>query len=78
MATDDLTRFVIQAKGQYGKWTKKPLAYRESNNFYLPVTHPPEICVNPVLNIFTLLTVMQFLDNLFHSFIVFTVTVNRE
>ena len=30
--TQDLTRFSIQAKGPDGKWTRKPLAYRESNN----------------------------------------------
>ena len=27
----DLTRFAIQAKSPDGKWTRKPLAYRESN-----------------------------------------------
>ena len=26
-----LTRFAIQAKGPDGKWTRKPLAYRESS-----------------------------------------------
>ena len=36
----DLTRFAIQAKGPYGKWTRKPLAY-------LRVTCP-EISLNPV------------------------------
>ena len=44
----DLTRFAIQAKGPDGKWTRKPLAYRESNNFHLLITRPPEICVNLV------------------------------
>ena len=44
----DLTRFAIQAKGPDGKWTRKPLAYRESNNVHLHVTRPPEICVNLV------------------------------
>ena len=38
--TRDLTRFTIQAKGQDGKWTRKPLAYRESNN-YLSMCNPP-------------------------------------
>ena len=42
----DLTRFAIQAKGPDGKWTRKPLAYRKSNN--LLITRPPEICVNLV------------------------------
>ena len=42
----DLTRFAIQAKGPDGKWTRKPLAYRESNNVHLLITRPPEICVN--------------------------------
>ena len=40
----DLTRFAIQAKGPDGKWTKKPLAYRES----ISVHRPPEICVQLV------------------------------
>ena len=44
----DLTRFAIQAKGPDGKWTRKPLAYRESNNVHLLIARPPEICVNPV------------------------------
>ena len=44
----DLTRFAIQAKGPDGKWTRKPLAYRESNNVHLLITRPPEICVNLV------------------------------
>ena len=43
-----LTRFAIHAKGPEGKWTRKPLAYRESNIFNLCVTRPPEICVNLV------------------------------
>ena len=46
--TVDLTRFAIQAKGPDGKWTRKPLAYRESNNVHLLITRPPEICVNLV------------------------------
>ena len=47
-AHDDLTRFAIQAKGPDGKWTRKPLAYRESINVHLLITRPPEICVNLV------------------------------
>ena len=43
-----LTRFAIQAKGPDDKWTRKPLAYRESNNVHLLITRPPEICVNLV------------------------------
>ena len=43
-----VTRFTIQAKGPDGKWTRKPLAYRESNNVHLLITRPPEICVNLV------------------------------
>ena len=46
--SQDLTRFAIQAKGPDGKWTRKPLAYRESNNVHLLITCPPEICVNLV------------------------------
>ena len=38
-----LTRFAIQAKGPDGKWTRKPLAYQESNNVHLLITRPPEI-----------------------------------
>ena len=62
-----LTRFTIQAKGPDGKWTRKPLAYRESNNVHLLITCPPETLF---LNIFTLLAVTQSVDSLFHSFIV--------
>ena len=40
-----LTRFAIQAKGPDGKWTRKPFAYRESNNVHLLITRPHEICV---------------------------------
>ena len=43
--TRDLTRFAIQAKGPDGKWTRKPLAYRESISVRLRVTRPSEICV---------------------------------
>ena len=46
-----LTRFnniPIQGKGPGGKWTRKPLAYQDSNTFHLRVTRPPEICVNLV------------------------------
>ena len=46
--TMNLTRFAIQAKGPDGKWTRKPLAYRESNNVHLLIARPPEICVNLV------------------------------
>ena len=45
---DFLTRFAIQAKDPDGKWTRKPLAYRESNNVHLLITRPPKICVNLV------------------------------
>ena len=38
--------------------------------FHLRVTWSPEICVNLVLSIVTLLAVTQSVDNLFHSFIV--------
>ena len=48
LLTRDLTRFAIQAKGPDGKWTRKPLAYRESNNVHLLITRPPDICVNLV------------------------------
>ena len=44
----DLQDFAIQAKGPDGKWTRKPLAYRESNNVHLLITRPPDICVNLV------------------------------
>ena len=69
-ADEPLTRFnkiAIQDKGPDGKWTKKPLAYRESKIFHLCVTRPPEMC-QPFLNIFMLLAVTQSVDNLFHSF----------
>ena len=41
-------KIAIQGKVQDGKWTRKPLAYRESNMFNLGVIRPPEICVNVV------------------------------
>ena len=37
-----------QAKGPDGKWTRKPLAYQESNNVHLLITRPTKICVNLV------------------------------
>ena len=48
MDRQDLTRFAIQPKGPDGKWTRKPLAYRESKNVHLLITRPPKICVNLV------------------------------
>ena len=69
----DLIRFnkiAIQGKGPDGKWTRKSLAYRESNIFNLCVIRLPGICVNLVLDVFTLLVVTQSVDNLFHSLIV--------
>ena len=41
-------KIAIQGEGPDGKWTRKPLACRESNVFHLFVTSPPEICVNLV------------------------------
>ena len=38
----------IQGKSPDGKWTRKPLAYRESNIFNLCVICLPEVCVNLV------------------------------
>ena len=43
-----VNKSVAPPKGPDGKWTRKPLAYRESNNVHLHVTRPPEICVNLV------------------------------
>ena len=80
--TTEFNKIAVQGKGPYGKWTRKPLAYRESNIFNLCVICPPEICVNLVFkNIhtassyticrqFMLLAVTQSVDNLFHSLIV--------
>ena len=48
VSVKSLTRFAIQAKGPDGKWTRKPLAYRESISVRLRVTRPPEICVQLV------------------------------
>ena len=48
---EDLTRFAIQTKGPNSKWTRKPSAYRESNNVHLGVTRPPGICINLVFKI---------------------------
>ena len=39
-----LTRFAIQAKGPDGKWTWKPLAYRESISVHLRVTVSFDMC----------------------------------
>ena len=41
-----LTRFAIQAKGPDGKWTRKPLAYRESNNVHLLIARPPVLVIS--------------------------------
>ena len=41
-------KIAIQGKDPDGKWTRKPLAYQESNIFNLCVIRPPEICVNLV------------------------------
>ena len=41
-------KIAIQGKSPDGKWTRKPLAYRESNIFNLCIISPPEICVNLV------------------------------
>ena len=65
----DLIRFAIQAKGPDGKWTRKPLAYRESISVRLRVTCLPEICVQLVF-IHMLLAVIQSVYNLFRSFTV--------
>ena len=65
-----LTRFAIQAKGPDGKWTRKPLAYRESNNVHLLITRPPEICVNLIFKHIHAASSYTSVDNLFHSFIV--------
>ena len=65
------TRFhkiVIQCKGPVGKWTRKPLAYRESQMFstmFSTMCNPPSWDMCHFLNILTLLA------NFFHSFIVF-------
>ena len=67
-----LTRFnkiAIQGKDPDGKWTRKPLAYRESTFFCLHVIHPPEICANFVFN-YILAASSCTIDNLFHSLIV--------
>ena len=37
----ELTRLCRLMDPKEGKWTGKPLAYRESNNFYLRVTRNP-------------------------------------
>ena len=42
-------KIAIQGKCPDGKWTRKPLAYQESNIFHLCVTRPDEICVNFVI-----------------------------
>ena len=46
--THIFNKVAIQGKGPNGKWTRKPLTYRESNIFNLCVIHPPEICDNLV------------------------------
>ena len=47
--TEYLTRFAIQAKGPAGKWTRKPLAYRESNNVHLLIARPPGMVYHGIL-----------------------------
>ena len=62
-------KIAIQGKGPGGKWTRKPLAYRESKISYLFVTRLRYVSTL-FLNIFTLLAVTQSVDHLFHSSIV--------
>ena len=62
----DVTTLVIYTilnKSPYGKWTRKPLAYRDSNIFYLYITRPPVMCQLLFLNISTQLAVTQSVDN---------------
>ena len=68
-----LTRFnkiAIKGKGSDGKCTRKPLAYREPNNFSSMCNLPCRDVSTLFLNIFTLLAFTQSVDNLFNSFIV--------
>ena len=78
-----LNKIATQGKGPYDKWTRKPLAYRESKMFCNPPSwdtcnppswdmyNPPSWDMSTLFwNIFTLLAVTQSVDNLFHSFIV--------
>ena len=68
MCVQFLTRFskiAIQGKGPDGNWARKQLVYRKAKN--LRVIRPPDICVNLVVSIFTLLAAKQYVDNLFHS-----------
>ena len=41
-------KIAIQGKGPDDKWTRKPLAYQESNMFHLLITRAPEIYINLV------------------------------
>ena len=69
--TRDFNKIAIQGKGLDGKWTRNPLAYRESNIFNLCIICPPEIYLSTLfLNVFMLLAVTQPVDKLFHSLIV--------
>ena len=68
-----LTRFnkiAIQGKGPDGKWTRKPLAYLESTIFSSMCDPPRRYVSTLFLDIFALLAVTQYFNNMFHSFIV--------
>ena len=64
-----LNKIAIQGKGPDGRWTRRPLAYRESNSFYLCVTALLRYVSTLFLNVFTVLAITRYVDNFFHSFI---------
>ena len=63
----DLTRFnKIALQSPYGKWTRKSVAYRESNDY----SSMCNIFVNFVFKHITLVALTQSINNVFHSFII--------
>ena len=66
----DLTRLPSKAKAQMTSGQGSHWLIEIPTSFHLHVSRPPDIFVNPVLNIFTLLAFTKTVDNLIHSFIV--------
>ena len=73
LTRNDLTRFVIQTKGPDGKWTRKPLAYRESNNVQYTDTHENFNMLTLFENKLNLLIEMDFFFTLITYWVHFNV-----
>ena len=66
----DLKRLPSKGKGPDGKWTRKPLVYREFKQFSSMCYPLLKYLSTLFLNIFTLLVFTQPVGDVFHSLIV--------